>query len=91
MSDEPPFPVPEPAFQKGEQVWLHPDKGKPHIRHLCRITKVHRYGKWGQTVYYDTDYEYTATDTGRLCKAAGLSAHWMRPISAIDRLAGLVT
>lgn len=77
------------GYREGEEVWLHPVKYKPWIRHRCRITKVKRYPPQGQTVLYDTDYTWMAEGRTEPSKAVGLNAHWLAPISAVDRLAAL--
>jgi hypothetical protein len=86
-------PMRDTAYHEGEEVWLHPDKRSPELRHRCRITKVHRYSGFGQSVLYDTDHTYPAVKDGKtkLCTAKGIDAHWIAPISAVDRLGALLT
>lgn len=86
-------PMRDTLYHKGEEVWLHPDKGEPQLRHRCRITKVDRYSGFGQTVLYDTDHTYPVEQKDKptkMCKAEGISAHWFAPLSAINRLGELV-
>lgn len=68
--------VTEPVFKEGDHVWLYPTKGSPR-RLRGRITKVKRYGAWGQTHLYDTDIKYGKD------LAVGLSAHWLKPVDAL--------
>lgn len=72
------------SFRVGEEVWLHPDKGEPALRHRCRITNVATYP--GAVVLYDTDYTWMAEGRDEPSLAVGMSAHWLAPLSAIDRL-----
>lgn len=83
-------------FREGEEVWLHPDKGKPELRHRCRITEVRRFPN--NTVLYDTGSTWTPeSDISESAfypapkeqRAKGLTAHWLAPISAVDRLGEL--
>jgi len=82
-------PMRDTTYHEGEEVWLHPNKGKPALRHRCRITRVHRYSGFGQTVLYNTDHTYLSD--GKTCKAECISAHWFVPLSAIDRLGELIS
>lgn len=82
-------PMRDTLYHKGEEVWLHPDKGEPQLRHRCRITKVSRYSGFGQTVLYDTDYTWVPEGRNEPSKAVGINAHWFAPLSAINRLGEL--
>lgn len=76
-----------PEFAVGDPVWLHPDKDSTE-RHLGKITKVKCYGAHPtriHTILYDTDIVL-----GKNNPVRGISVHWFRPVSAIDRLGDLL-
>lgn len=90
MTFSPPtFEVPEPEFAEGDPVWLHPRKDDPSLRYLCRVTHVARYGAYGQTIFYYLDYVLEEGEDRPPHDPQMLSAHWIRPRSAVVRLGEL--